>query len=49
MVPAGGLPLETGNVEVCDREAIAAEPSKREVASGLMGVDVLINGEVEVR
>lgn len=49
MVPAGRLPLETGNVELCNREAVAAEPSRREVAGGFMGVDVLINGEVEVK
>lgn len=49
-MPAGRLLLDTENVaDFCDREALAAEPSKRRVTEGSMGVDVLINGEVDVR
>lgn len=41
VVPAGRLPLETGNVvDFCVREALAAELSPRKVTGGSMGVDV---------
>lgn len=49
-VPAGRLPLEIGNVvDFCAREALVADPSQDKVSEASKGVDVFINGEVDVR